>query len=123
MSAERRYQQKTELIRKLPFQQFVREAMDFGTGSNLNYGNGVRFQAGAVDALRNAAEDYLVHLVEDNNLEAIHGKRITASAKDIELARRIRGEKKDTTAPPQDDNEGDDLEKAFALISVNELDD
>ena len=35
----------------------------------------------------------------------------------------IRGEKMDETAPPQDDNEGDDLEKLFALISVNELDD
>lgn len=40
-----------------------------------------------------AAEDYLVHLYEDANLEAIHGKRVTIQTKDIQLARRIRGER------------------------------
>ena len=35
----------------------------------------------------------LVHLFEDSNLEAIHAKRITIQAKDIQIARRIRGER------------------------------
>ena len=89
----RKYQKTTELlIRKLPFQRLVREiANDFGTGSS--FGNGVRFQSAAVVALQEAAEDYLVHLFEDSNLEAIHGKRVTTQAKDIQLARRIRGER------------------------------
>ena len=32
-------------------------------------------------------------LVEDSNLEAIHAKRVTIQAKDIQIARRIRGER------------------------------
>ena len=34
---------------------------------------------------------YLVHVFEDANLCAIHGKRVTVMPKDIQLARRIRG--------------------------------
>ena len=49
--------------------------------------------AGAVVALQEAAESYLVHLFEDSNLEAIHAKRVTIQAKDIQIARRIRGER------------------------------
>ena len=40
-----------------------------------------------------AAEAYLVNLYEDTNLEAIHDKRITIQTKDMQLARRIRGER------------------------------
>ena len=83
----RRYQKSTELlIRKLPFQRLVREiAQDFKTN--------LRFQSAAVMALQEAAEAYLVGLFEDSNLCAIHGKRITIMPKDIQLARRIRGER------------------------------
>lgn len=89
----RRYQKSTELlIRKLPFQRFVREiANDWATGSR--FPTGVRFQSSAVVALQEAAEDYLTHLFEDSNLEAIHAKRVTIQVKDIQLARRIRGER------------------------------
>lgn len=50
-----------------------------------------RWQAEALAALQEAAEEYLVHLFEDSNLCAIHGKRVTIMVKDIQLARRIRG--------------------------------
>ncbi|CBI24852.3 unnamed protein product, partial [Vitis vinifera] len=40
-----------------------------------------------------AAEAYLVGLFEDTNLCAIHAKRVTIMPKDIQLARRIRGER------------------------------
>ena len=53
----------------------------------------LRFQAKAVDALQEAAEAYLVGLMEDTNLVAIHAKRVTIMPKDIQLARRIRGER------------------------------
>uniref|UniRef100_M1CDA0 Histone H3.2 n=1 Tax=Solanum tuberosum TaxID=4113 RepID=M1CDA0_SOLTU len=53
----------------------------------------LRFQSSAVAALQEAAEAYLVGLFEDTNLCAIHAKRITIMPKDIQLARRIRGEK------------------------------
>ncbi|XP_055924779.1 histone H3-like [Argiope bruennichi] len=86
----RRYQKSTELlIRKLPFQRLVREiAQDFKTD--------LRFQSSAVMALQEASEAYLVGLFEDTNLCAIHAKRVTIMPKDIQLARRIRGERQDS---------------------------
>ena len=83
----RKYQKSTDLlIRKLPFQRLVREiAQDFKTD--------LRFQSSAVLALQEAAEAYLVGLFEDTNLAAIHAKRVTIMPKDIQLARRIRGER------------------------------
>src|ERR1700738_3540074 len=105
----RRYQKSTDLlIRKLPFQRLVREiAQDFK--------NDLRFQGTAILALQEASEAYLVSLFEDTNLCAIHAKRVTIMPvlacsspllifrsfilfslipqKDIQLARRIRGER------------------------------
>ena len=83
----RRYQKSTELlVRKLPFQRLVREiAQDFKSD--------LRFQGAAVLALQEAAEAYLVGLFEDTNLCAIHARRVTIMPKDIQLARRIRGER------------------------------
>jgi len=52
-----------------------------------------RFQSSAVLALQEASEAYLVGLFEDTNLCAIHAKRVTIMPKDIQLARRIRGER------------------------------
>uniref|UniRef100_A0A8C9JB41 Histone H3 n=1 Tax=Panthera tigris altaica TaxID=74533 RepID=A0A8C9JB41_PANTA len=69
-----------------PFQRLVREiAQDFKTD--------LRFQSSAVMALQEACEAYLVGLFEDTNLCAIHAKRVTIMPKDIQLARRIRGER------------------------------
>ena len=83
----RRYQKSTELLlRKMPFQRLVREvAQDFKCD--------LRFQSSAILALQEASEAYLVGLFEDTNLCAIHAKRITIFPKDIQLARRIRGER------------------------------
>jgi histone H3 len=75
----------------------------------------LNFQAKAIEALQHAAEDYLARLFEDGslclcfyfsrisarlirsetqaNLEAIHAKRCTIQPKDIQMARRIRGER------------------------------
>ena len=43
-------------------------------------------------ALQEASEAYLVGLFEDTNLCAIHAKRVTIMPRDIQLARRIRGD-------------------------------
>ena len=51
------------------------------------------FQAKVVSALQEASEAYLVGLMEDTNLAAIHAKCITIMPKDIQLARHIRGER------------------------------
>ncbi|GJW13824.1 histone H3.3 isoform X1 [Tanacetum coccineum] len=81
------YQKATDLlIRKLPFQRLVREiAQDFKTD--------LRFQSHAVLALQEAAEAYLVGLFEDTNLCEIDAKGVTIMPKDVQLARRIRGER------------------------------
>ncbi len=83
----RKYQKSTELlIRKIPFQRLVREiAQDFKTD--------LRFQSAAILALQEASEAYLVSLFEDTNLCALHAKRVTIMPKDMQLARRIRGER------------------------------
>jgi len=52
----------------------------------------LRFQSTAILGLQEAAEAYLIGLLEDTNLCAIHAKRVTVLPKDIKLARRIRGE-------------------------------
>ena len=83
----RRYQKSTDLlIRKLPFQRLVREIAQ-------NYKSDLRFQSSAILALQEASEAYLVGLFEDTNLCAIHAKRVTIMPKDIQLARRVRGER------------------------------
>lgn len=81
----RKYQRSTELLlRRAPFQRVVREiTSDFKAD--------FRWQVSAVEALQEAAEAYLVGLFEDSNLCAIHAKRVTIMAKDMQLARRIRG--------------------------------
>ena len=82
----RHYQKRTNLlICKLPFQRLIRElAQKFKVN--------VRFRSSVLMALQEAAEAYLVRLFEDMNLCAIHAKRVTIMPKDIQLARRIRGE-------------------------------
>lgn len=51
-----------------------------------------KYQYGALVALQEAAEAYLVHLFEDTNLLCIHGRRVTIMPRDINLAMRIRRE-------------------------------
>ena len=82
----RRYQSSTKLlIRKLPFARLVHEiTQDFKMD--------LQFQREAIGALQEAGEAYLVGLFEDTNLCVIHAKHVTIMPKDIQLARRIRGE-------------------------------
>jgi len=83
----RRYQKNTDLLlRKAPFQRLVKEiAQDFKSD--------VRMQSTAMLALQEAAEAYLVGLFHDTNECALHAKRVTIMPKDMQLARRIRGER------------------------------
>ena len=90
----RRYQKSTELlIRKLPFQRLVWEISGDHKVITSPLCGKVRFQSLAIVALQEASEAYLVRLFEDTNLCAIHAKRVTIMPKDIQLARRIRGER------------------------------
>lgn len=83
----RKFQKSTQLlIRKLPFQRLVREVAQ-------DMMRDLRFQSTALMCLQEAAEAYLVTVFEDANLCAIHAKRVTVMPKDMQLARRIRGER------------------------------
>lgn len=85
----RQYQRSSELLlRKLPFARLVKEIAENYIGADY----GIRWQSNAVLALQEACEAFLVHLLEDTNLCAIHAKRVTIMQRDIQLARRIRGQ-------------------------------
>ena len=83
----KRYQKATTLLMaRAPFQRLVRSVCE-GVDAQL------RFQSQALLALQEAAEAYLTGLFEDTNLCAIHANRVTVMKKDLDLARRIRGER------------------------------
>ena len=77
------------LIRALPFSRLIRELLNEARPSSVD---SFRIQAIAVHVLQWAAEAYMVRLLEDTNLCALHARRCTIMPKDIQLARRIRGE-------------------------------
>ena len=82
----RKYQKSTELlIRKIPFQRLVRDVAQ-------DYKSDLRFQSSALECLQEASESYLIGLFVDTNLCAIHARRVTITPKDMQLARRLRGE-------------------------------
>ena len=87
LSEIRRYQKNSDLLlRKQPFQRLVKEVVQ-------GFNTGLRLQSHALAALQEAAEAYLVSLFEDCNWCAFHAKRVTIMVKDMQLARRLRGEK------------------------------
>ncbi len=77
------------LIRKQPFFRLAREIAQDLTDSDVN----VRFQMAALDILQHWLESRVISLCEKSNLAAIHSKRVTVMPKDIQLARRIAGER------------------------------
>ena len=82
----KKYQKSTDLL--LPFAPFQRLVREITKGIDHD----LRFQSQALIALQESAEAYLVGLFEDSQLCAIHANRVTVLKKDIDLARRIRGD-------------------------------
>ena len=83
----RKFQKSTKCeIPKAAFQRLVREIAQ-GMKSDI------RFDSMAILALQEAAEMYLVRVHEHANLCAIHARRVTVMAKDVVVARMLRGEK------------------------------
>jgi histone H3 len=84
----RKLQKSTEsLIAKAPFRRLVREVAE------AKFKTGLRFASTALDAIQEATEAYVVNLLEDANLCALHANRVTAMPKDLMLAKRLRGER------------------------------
>lgn len=75
------------LIARAPFRRLVREC-----SSNIK--QTMRMQSAALDAMQEAAESYIVGVLSDANLLAIHAKRVTVFTRDISLALRLRGERR-----------------------------
>ncbi len=72
----------------------------------------MRVTPGMLYALHTACEYKLVGILEDANLLCLHAKRVTLQARDIQLARRIRGEQMGEIAsrpPPKPRNRAMDL--------------
>lgn len=89
----RKFQRTTDLqLKKAPFRRLVREVANELVNMS-SFPNGARIQDVALIALQEAAEAYLVKLYEDTNLTCIHRRRVTIEPKDIQLARRVRGER------------------------------
>ena len=81
----RRYQNSTDLlIRKLPFQRFVRNIAQ-------QYKADARFQAPALACLHEAVESFLSGVFEDANLCAVHSRRVTVLPRDLQLVSKLRG--------------------------------
>ena len=72
------------LIRRLPFQRVVREITQ-------NIRADLCFQSTAIMAFQEVGEAFLVGLLEQSNLCAVHAKHAMVMPKDIPLAQRIRG--------------------------------
>ncbi|KAM6288764.1 histone H3-like centromeric protein A [Aegotheles albertisi] len=83
----RRYQSSTRLLlRAAPFARLVREICLLFT-RGVDY----RWQRMALLALQEAAEAFLVRLLEDASLCSLHARRVTLRPPDLQLARRLRG--------------------------------
>ena len=80
-------QQKTTLLLpRLPFQRLVREIVQRQDPT-------LRMSMQAVLAIQESCEVYLSCLFDDAQQIANHANRKTCMRKDLQLARRIRGEK------------------------------
>ena len=89
------------LVKEITYREFQRyhgkspaapviSDVDYESGMVVKYP--MRWTKDALEALHEAAENYMVSLREDANLFAIHARRVTLQPRDIQLAHRIRGE-------------------------------
>jgi histone H3 len=83
----KKLQKSTELlIAKAPFSRLVREIAE-------GHKAGLRFASSALAAIQEATEAFVISLLSDANLTALHANRVTALPRDLQLVRRLRGER------------------------------
>lgn len=75
------------IIPRLSFQRVVREVLQA-----MCHGANYRVQAQTLLALQEAAEGFIVHMMEDAYLVTLNAKRKTLLPRDISTCMRIRGE-------------------------------
>ena len=72
-------------IPKAPFIRLIREVTQ-------DYKTDMRLSRDCINIIHMDAENYLVDLLRDSNLQAIHAKRVRVMPSDIQMARRMRNE-------------------------------
>ena len=89
------------MVREVSYREFMKHHDDDPEPpriSNKAYKAGsfikcpLHWTQGAIEAIHEGAESYMISLLEDANLLAIHARRITVQPRDIQLAWHIRGE-------------------------------
>jgi histone H3 len=81
----KKYQSTADLLLpRAPFERLVREIAQAKSAD-------VRFRPSAVEALQEAAEAFVIGMMEDGLLCTVHARRVTLMRKDMDLAERIRG--------------------------------
>ena len=83
----RKFQKSTKLLIK--FLVFARLMMEI----TQDVKSDLCFQCRALTTLQEAAEAYMVGILSDSNLTAVHAKRQTLMKKDIQLAYKIHGDR------------------------------
>lgn len=68
-----------------PFRRLIKEILG-------DFRSDARIGTEASNIIQVAIEEYVVHLFEDAQLQAIHGKRKTVQPQNVQLARRVRGD-------------------------------
>lgn len=70
----------------IPYAAFLRLMREIGQ----NFNTSIRMEKGAVLALREASEAFLINLFENTQICAIHSRRVTIFPRDMQLVRRIQ---------------------------------
>lgn len=90
----RKYQKSTDqIITQAGFRRLMEDVVQDPDVCKLSeFPNGVRFDKDSRFNLKEAVESFIVHMLEDANIEAIHAKRVTVKPKDIHIVLRIRNQ-------------------------------
>lgn len=84
----RKFQESTNtLIARAPFRRLVREVA-------ASVKETLRMSQTAVDALQEATEGYVTAVLSDSYLCAVHARRVTLMPKDLQLALKLRGDRR-----------------------------
>ena len=87
-----RLSETREMITRLEISKKAFSALVQDITQTLFPKQGFNFSLRGIAALHVASEDYLIGLFEDSYLCSLHAKRVTLMRKDVNLARRLRGD-------------------------------
>lgn len=97
----KRYSKTTMFLRKVHYYQKQHDCFFFQSSPfkrlvkeiGQDYAQNLRFTKGSLTIIQLFVEEYLRILFEDSNLACIHAHRETLQPRDLQLTRRLRGER------------------------------